>query len=188
MPQRRTFSIIDGVIGGESNGPLAPDPVAAGVLLAGENLVAVDLVAARLMGFDPLKIRMYQNLLTEPEFDFGVRHLDDIQVDADPALWKDCLSDQTRPLFGLQAPSRLDWASGSGRRVSGLKKPVQFLSEGYQRTLDRRTMDERISLVGLGKLGLCLAASYAERGFDVFGVDHGRKRCEQSESGQGALV
>jgi UDPglucose 6-dehydrogenase len=32
-------------------------------------------------------------------------------------------------------------------------------------------MDERISLVGLGKLGLCLAVSYSERGFDVLGVD-----------------
>ena len=32
-------------------------------------------------------------------------------------------------------------------------------------------MDEKISLVGLGKLGLCLAACYAERGFDVLGVD-----------------
>ena len=32
-------------------------------------------------------------------------------------------------------------------------------------------MDEKISLIGLGKLGLCLAACYAERGFDVLGVD-----------------
>lgn len=32
-------------------------------------------------------------------------------------------------------------------------------------------MDTRISLIGLGKLGLCLAACYAERGFDVLGVD-----------------
>lgn len=32
-------------------------------------------------------------------------------------------------------------------------------------------MDKRISLVGLGKLGLCLAACYAEAGIDVLGVD-----------------
>jgi UDPglucose 6-dehydrogenase len=30
---------------------------------------------------------------------------------------------------------------------------------------------ERISVVGLGKLGLCLAACYAERGFETLGVD-----------------
>jgi UDPglucose 6-dehydrogenase len=32
-------------------------------------------------------------------------------------------------------------------------------------------MEERISIVGLGKLGLCLAACYAERGFETIGVD-----------------
>jgi UDPglucose 6-dehydrogenase len=32
-------------------------------------------------------------------------------------------------------------------------------------------MVERISIVGLGKLGLCLAACYAERGFETIGVD-----------------
>ena len=55
------------MIGGENNGPLAPDPVAAGVLLAGENLLAVDLVAARLMGFDPLKIRHLPDVLLSRE-------------------------------------------------------------------------------------------------------------------------
>lgn len=32
-------------------------------------------------------------------------------------------------------------------------------------------MSERISLVGLGKLGLCLAACYADAGYEVLGVD-----------------
>ncbi len=32
-------------------------------------------------------------------------------------------------------------------------------------------MAERISVVGLGKLGLCLAACFAERGFETIGVD-----------------
>lgn len=32
-------------------------------------------------------------------------------------------------------------------------------------------MSERISVVGLGKLGLCLAACFAERGFETIGVD-----------------
>ena len=79
-PQRRTFAVIDGVIGGENDGPLAPDPVAAGVILAGENLLAVDLVATRLMGFDPLKLKMYAHLLQNGTFDFGLRKLDDIEI------------------------------------------------------------------------------------------------------------
>jgi UDPglucose 6-dehydrogenase len=32
-------------------------------------------------------------------------------------------------------------------------------------------MSERLSLIGLGKLGLCLAACFAEKGFDTIGVD-----------------
>src|ERR1035441_3178988 len=32
-------------------------------------------------------------------------------------------------------------------------------------------MTERLSLVGLGKLGLCLAACFAKRGFKTLGVD-----------------
>ncbi len=52
VPQRNHFCLLDGIVAGERNGPVAPDPVAAGVLLAGLNPVAVDAVAASLMGFD----------------------------------------------------------------------------------------------------------------------------------------
>jgi uncharacterized protein (DUF362 family) len=51
-PSRRVFCIVDGIVGGEGNGPLDPTPKAAGVVLAGANAVAVELVCARLMGFD----------------------------------------------------------------------------------------------------------------------------------------
>jgi len=55
-PQRKIFSIVDGVIAGEDNGPLAATPKLAGVLLAGENGTAVDAVMARLMGYDYRRI------------------------------------------------------------------------------------------------------------------------------------
>jgi uncharacterized protein (DUF362 family) len=45
----RTFSIIDGVIGGEGNGPLAPDAIQSGVLIGGEDFAAVDRTAGQLM-------------------------------------------------------------------------------------------------------------------------------------------
>ncbi|GAB4224280.1 MAG: hypothetical protein Kow0062_25770 [Acidobacteriota bacterium] len=53
---RRYLSIVDGIIGGEGNGPLAPDPVGAGILVAGTNPWAVDWVAAEEMGLDPRRI------------------------------------------------------------------------------------------------------------------------------------
>lgn len=51
-PARNIFNIVDGIVGGEGNGPLDPMPKQAGMVLAGENSVAVDLACSRLMGFD----------------------------------------------------------------------------------------------------------------------------------------
>ncbi len=104
-PQRRTFSVIDGIVGGEGNGPLAPDPVATGVVLVGQNLLAVDLIATRLMGFDPLRLPMYRALLGDPEFDFGVRRLEDIEVRASEAAWINCLQDRQNRFLSF-APHR----------------------------------------------------------------------------------
>jgi uncharacterized protein (DUF362 family) len=52
----RYLTIIDGIIAGEGNGPMEADAKPCGVLIAGTNPVAADLVAAELMGFDWRKI------------------------------------------------------------------------------------------------------------------------------------
>jgi uncharacterized protein (DUF362 family) len=68
-PVRRVLTIIDGVLAGEGEGPLAPIDVPLGVVLAGMDPVAVDLVAVRLMGFDERKLAK----LREPMEDAGPR-------------------------------------------------------------------------------------------------------------------
>jgi len=93
--QRKMFTLIDGIVGGENKGPLVPDPKPSGVLLAGENVLATDLVAARLMGFDPLKMRMYSFLLKECDEDYGIHSLHEIEVIASPQEWSTCLADRT---------------------------------------------------------------------------------------------
>lgn len=50
------LGIIDGVMAMEGDGPTRGNPVAMGVVLAGRDAVAVDAVAATLMGFDPYEI------------------------------------------------------------------------------------------------------------------------------------
>src|SRR5262249_1982077 len=60
-PARRFFSVIDGIVGGEGEGPLHPDACTPGVLLAGFNPLAVDWTATALMGFDPGLIPLYSN-------------------------------------------------------------------------------------------------------------------------------
>ncbi len=56
VPMRCVFSIVDGVVGGEGNGPLDPTPKPVGIVLAGRNVVATDLTCAQLMGFDYAKM------------------------------------------------------------------------------------------------------------------------------------
>jgi uncharacterized protein (DUF362 family) len=90
--QRRMFSLIDGVIGGEACGPLTPDPKPAGVLIAGANLLAVDLVAARLMGFDPLRLKVYSSLLRDWDWDFGLRSLKEVTAIAGETELAFCLA------------------------------------------------------------------------------------------------
>jgi uncharacterized protein (DUF362 family) len=78
-PQRRVFCVVDGIIAGENQGPLAPSAKAAGSLVAGENAFAVDMVTTRLMGFDPRKIRQF-DLAFDPAWDFGFSSMADIEV------------------------------------------------------------------------------------------------------------
>lgn len=51
------FAIVDGIVGMEGNGPIQGEPRSAGILIFGEDSVAVDATAARLMKIDPTRIK-----------------------------------------------------------------------------------------------------------------------------------
>jgi uncharacterized protein (DUF362 family) len=53
---RPDFAIVDGIIGMEGNGPIQGVSKTAGVLIAGDDPVAVDSTSARIMGLAPEKI------------------------------------------------------------------------------------------------------------------------------------
>jgi uncharacterized protein (DUF362 family) len=55
---KRRLCVIDGILAGEGFGPLSPEAVPAGVIIAGRNPVAADVVGAELMGFDFRRIPM----------------------------------------------------------------------------------------------------------------------------------
>lgn len=50
------FAVMDGTLAGNGPGPRTMEPVQLDVMLASADQVAIDAVAAKLMGFDPLKI------------------------------------------------------------------------------------------------------------------------------------
>lgn len=52
----RVFAVMDGTVCGDGAGPRTMRPVARDLILASDDSVALDAVAARLMGFDPMGI------------------------------------------------------------------------------------------------------------------------------------
>ena len=53
---RPDFAIVDGIVGMEGNGPIQGTPKPAGVLILGDDPVAVDATCARVMGLEPERI------------------------------------------------------------------------------------------------------------------------------------
>ncbi len=53
---RNTFAIVDGIVGMEGNGPIQGTPKHAGVLVMGQDLIAVDATCCRIMGVNPLHV------------------------------------------------------------------------------------------------------------------------------------
>ena len=71
---KRYFTVVDGVVGGEGNGPLAPEPVHSGFVVCGANPWAVDRVATKEMGLDVSAIPLLQRPLDAPDsFEWLVR-------------------------------------------------------------------------------------------------------------------
>ena len=61
-PQRRVFTLVDGIISMQGNGPLKGSPRETGVILAAEDPLALDVAAATLIGFDWRKLNMLEGM------------------------------------------------------------------------------------------------------------------------------
>jgi uncharacterized protein (DUF362 family) len=94
----RYLAVVDGIIGGEGNGPMAPDPKPSGVLLAGLHPTAVDLVAATLMGFDWQKLRLLKGCFAMRELSFVPFQPGDVTVVSNHPSWTGPL-DQIEDVF-----------------------------------------------------------------------------------------
>ncbi len=80
------FAVMDGTTAGNGPGPRTMIPVEKDVILASGDMVAIDAVAASMMGFDPMKIK-YIRLATEDGLGTGV--LDEIEIVGDSELAKE---------------------------------------------------------------------------------------------------
>jgi uncharacterized protein (DUF362 family) len=75
-----TFAVMDGTVAGDGAGPRTMIPREKNVLIAGADSVAVDAVAAKLMGFDPMEIP-YLRMATERGL--GMADLKEIELVGD---------------------------------------------------------------------------------------------------------
>lgn len=95
---RRYLAVVDGLVGGEGNGPMAPDPKPAGVILAGTHPLAVDCAAAAVMGFDWRKLRMLTGAFAMRPPSFVDFKPEDIRLVSNHAPWNAVLDDLREPL------------------------------------------------------------------------------------------
>jgi uncharacterized protein (DUF362 family) len=82
---RRTFAIVDGIIGMEGNGPIQGTPKHCGALVMGADLVAVDSTCCRIMGIEPgkveyLKMGAYLGNTTETAIDHRGESIASVQT------------------------------------------------------------------------------------------------------------
>lgn len=103
----RYLSIVDGIVGGDGNGPSAPDAVPAGLIVAGGNPVAVDTVCTALMGFDHRRIRMLEHAWRVERLPLAAFTSDEVLCRSNRPQWEgkiECLeatpAHRFRPHFG----------------------------------------------------------------------------------------
>ncbi len=108
------FTVMDGTIAGDGAGPRTMIPRVKGLLLAAEDSVAIDAIASKLMGFDPLSIPF---LRMAHERGLGIADPRDIELVGD---------DVSGENFGFQTRrSLVIWGDQMIRR--GFLRPLERL-------------------------------------------------------------
>jgi uncharacterized protein (DUF362 family) len=115
---RGVFAVMDGTFAGDGPGPRCMVPYAKNVMLASSDQVAIDAVAAKIMGFDPLSIRYLQ---IAHERGLGCADPRDIEiagdVDAASENWH-FEGPHAKMTFAARQQHRIYWGP--------LKKPIEW--------------------------------------------------------------
>ena len=72
-------------------GPLRPRPSGSGIIIAGFNPVAVDLVSSKLMGFDYNRIPMIKRALERAWLPLSQFEMDEICISSNFKRWENIL-------------------------------------------------------------------------------------------------
>jgi hypothetical protein len=116
---RGVFAVMDGTFAGDGPGPRCMMPHVKNVLLASADQVAIDAVAASMMGFDPLADCRYIRLAHEREL--GCGDVREVEVVGD--------TDAAEERWGFVGPfKKMTFASRMQHKIywGPLKKPVEW--------------------------------------------------------------
>jgi len=116
---RGVFAVMDGTFAGDGPGPRCMTPHVKNVILASRDQVAIDAVAARLMGFDPLKDIKFIRLAHEAGLGCGdttmIRIVGDIEAANDNWHFVGPFREMT---FAARNQHRIYWGP--------LKRPIEW--------------------------------------------------------------
>jgi uncharacterized protein (DUF362 family) len=111
----RYLAVVDGIVGGDGKGPMAPDPKPCGVIVAGANPLAVDCVGAALMGFDFRKLALLRQPYQFTHLPFALFKPEDVTVVSNKPEWTKRMVDfrktdgfSFRPHFGWTGAVEMD--------------------------------------------------------------------------------
>lgn len=103
--KKKYISVVDGIISGEGDGPEVTDQKSTGILIAGNNPLAVDAVCAKIMGFDWAKMPLIKNAFLIKNYPLGAFSYNDIIVESkNPVFNKKLDRISSENLFSFKPP------------------------------------------------------------------------------------
>lgn len=126
----KVFHVVDGIVGGQGEGPLSPTPLLSGLLIAGQNPAHVDACMAALFGYRIERIRTVQHALIDPDSIFsGVPWRDIPVVAADARIHeKTALHLGDVPALDVEVPTF--WRDALRNPPSTARRVQAFPAEG----------------------------------------------------------
>ncbi len=89
--RKRHYVLVDGIIAGDGNGPMNPNPVLAGIIIFGLNPASVDAVSAYMMGYDPERIPIVRQAFRCRHYSLAEWDWRDVQVVSNKPEWNKLL-------------------------------------------------------------------------------------------------
>src|SRR5829696_4985504 len=78
--QRRVIHIVDAVVAGQGDGPLSPESLPLGLIMAAENALAADTIGAKILRYDTSKISLLTLALGHFRWPIADFQMEDIRV------------------------------------------------------------------------------------------------------------